>query len=242
MQISNENLTIVEPYELIEAGGRFRLHQYRIFQYIIGEVFVKDKLEVGTFYKVSMEKYAEFFGITRTATYHAFSESMTNGLPTIDLPESVFTDGAKPTKRRRFYIYNTYTYDTETSEIKIKLADELVFLYNRLGEEGRGYAKYVLEHTRRMKSINSIRLFRLLNKWRLVGYIEYSLEEFRFYMGFETGEYIRWDNLNSKVIQPALKEIHREAYLIVDIETVKEGRKVTGIKFYIKSIKKDNKI
>ena len=39
MQISNENLTIVEPYEVIEAGGNFRLHQYRMFQYVIGECY-----------------------------------------------------------------------------------------------------------------------------------------------------------------------------------------------------------
>jgi plasmid replication initiation protein len=237
MKINNENLTIIEPYEVIEAGGNFRLHQYRLFQYIIGETFVSDKLEIGEFYKISLNNYAKFFGLTQTAAYHAFTDAMTNGLPTMDMLENIFTEGAKPTKRRRFYIYNTYTYDTDTGEIKIKLADELVILYNRLGEEGRGYAKYVLEHTRRMKSINSIRLFRLLNKWRMVRYVKYNLEEFRYKMGFTGEEYVRWDNLNSKVIQPALREIHREAYLKVSMEVIKEGRKIVGVKFYIKSVK-----
>ena len=241
MKISNENLTIVEPYEVIEAGGNFRLHQYRIFQYVIGEVFIKDRLEPGEFYKISLSKYAEFFGLTQTAAYPAFADAMTNGLPTMDMLESIFTEGAKATKRRRFYIYNTYTYDTDTGEIRIKLADELVFLYNRLGEEGRGYAKYMLEHTRGMKSIHSIRLFRLLNKWRLVKYIQYDLDEFRYKMGFDVDEYTRWDNLNSKVIQPALKEIHREAYLKISMEVIKTGKKITGVKFFIQSITKDRK-
>lgn len=81
MQICNENLSIIEPYELIEAGGSFRLHQYRIFQYVIGETFIKDGIKEDGVYPIDIQTYADFFGLTRTTAYHAILESIDNGIP-----------------------------------------------------------------------------------------------------------------------------------------------------------------
>jgi hypothetical protein len=49
--ISHNNTCIIEPYELLNGTYSITLPQYRMFQYIIGEVYIKDKLE-DTFYEV----------------------------------------------------------------------------------------------------------------------------------------------------------------------------------------------
>ena len=239
LDITKHNLSIIEPYELLNGTFTITLPQYRMFQYIIGECYIKDKLEDGKFYAVSIGKYAEFFKCTHDTAYQALTTAMRKGnVPIIDLPESDFTEGAKPTKRRQFILYPAFTYDTETSTMNVRLASELVELYNRLGEEGRSYAKYVLSHTRHMDSISSIRLFRLMNKWRWSTGVYFELDELKRLLGFKTTEYTKWADFYRYVIKPGIEAIHKEAYLEIGMDIKKKGRKVVGIAFSAQTISK----
>jgi len=238
MKICNNNLTVIEPYEFLDGGYSMTLPQYRMFQYIIGETFVKDGLSKDTFYEVSINNFASYFGQSHKEAYDSLVMSLRKGnVPIIDLPEKVFTEGAKDSKRRKFILYNGIQYDTDGCLIKVRLAPELVEMYNKLGEEGRYYAKYILSHTRNMKSINSIRLFRLMNKWRStneytnVGVVSFELEELKRLLGFSEGEYKNWSDFNRYVLQPSIAEIHKEAYLQVTVEVKKQGKKVTRLVF-----------
>lgn len=240
MDIEKGNLTIIEPYELLNGSYAITLSQYRMFQYVIGEVFVKDKLVEGEFYEVNIGKYARYFGCSHDSAYHSLLSNLDKGnVPVIDLPENSFTEGAKASRRRKFILYNSLMYDMESSIIKLRLANELVILYNRLGEEGRYYAKYILSHTKNMKSINSIRLFRLMNKWRStndytnVGTVSFELEELKRLLGFSEGEYKNWSDFNRYVLQPSIAEIHREAFLQITMEVKKQGKKVTKLVFSV---------
>lgn len=238
MDIENNNLTVIEPYELLNGTYNVTLNQYRMFQYIIGETFVRDKLVEDNFYEVNISKYARYFGCSYESAYSSLLVSLEKGnVPIMVMPEKVFTDGAKETKYRKFILYNAIIFDK--GEIKVRLAPEIVQLYNRLGEEGRYYAKYILSHTRNMKSINSIRLFRLMNKWRStsehtnVGVVSFELEELKRLLGFAEGEYKNWSDFNRYVLQPSIAEIHKEAYLQVTVEVKKQGKKVTRLVFAV---------
>lgn len=243
MDILDNRLTVVEPYELLDSGTIMSLTHTRMFEYIIGETFVKKKLNGEEFHSLSISSYAEYFGMSTHGAYLTLLEAMEKGnIPIIDLPESTFTEGAKASKRRQFLMYNSLIYDNSSSTIAVRLAPELIELYNRLGVEGRGYAKYILENTRYMKSILSIRLFKLMNKWFKVGYVKYTLEEFKRLMGFKDGEYSRWNDLHSKVITPAIGDIHKHTWLKVKMLPVKEGRKTIGVQFYIGGKDRKNKV
>lgn len=237
MDIENNNLTVIEPYELLNGTYSITLNQYRMFQYIIGEVFIRDRLVEDSFYEVNISKYARYFGCSYESAYSSLLVSLEKGnVPIIVMPKKLFKEGARDDETRKFMLYNAIEFDSK-GVIKVRLAPEIVQLYNKLGEEGRYYAKYILSHTRNMKSINSIRLFRLMNKWRStseytnVGVVSFELEELKRLLGFAEGEYKNWSDFNRYVLQPSIAEIHKEAYLHVTVEVKKQGKKITRLVF-----------
>ena len=227
-----KTLTIIEPYELINSGTAISLTTYRTFQYLISEIYVNDELNETTFYELSIEKYADIFEIHVNAAYMTLLGTQdTFKAPIIDLPAILFDPKAKISKRKKFPFFNAIIYSTEDRSMQVRFSPEIVSLYNALGEEGRYYAKYLLEYTREMQSMNSINLFRLLNKWKKLGKVGFTLEEFKKLMGFEPTEYTLWDNLHSKVIKPAVRDINKLTDIYVNVVLEKQGRKVVGVGF-----------
>jgi hypothetical protein len=62
------------------------------------------------------------------------------------------------------------------------------------------------------------------------------LEEFRFLMGIQEGEYPQFMRLNEKVIKPAIKEINRISDFRVTVDYHRKGRKVIALQFKIRRI------
>ena len=229
-----QKLTIIEPYELINSGTSMNLTVYRMFQYLISEIYINKTLKEETFYELNIEKYANLFKIDKESAYKILLNSMDIKLvPVITLPAILFNPKAKATKYRKFIFFNSIEYSTANQSLQVRFSPEIVSLYNALGEEGRYYAKYLLEYTREMQSMNSINLFRLLNKWKKLGKASFALEEFKKLMGFTPEEYTLWDNLHSKVIKPAVRDINKLTDIWVNVVLEKQGRKVVGVGFKV---------
>jgi plasmid replication initiation protein len=67
-----------------------------------------------------------------------------------------------------------------------------------------------------------------------------SVEDLKKWLQLED-KYDRYNNLNQRVLTPALSEINEKSDLFVEYEPIKKGRKVTGIEFsitYEKTVKK----
>lgn len=100
------------------------------------------------------------------------------------------------------------------------------------------YAKINLLAQNKIKSKYSLALYELfldyLNNKNNYGETPLmSVEKFRDLMGIEEHEYSQFKRLNNEVIKPSIKEINMVTNLSVKFEMEKEGRKVTGLKFFI---------
>lgn len=100
------------------------------------------------------------------------------------------------------------------------------------------FTQYKLSNILRMKSKYSPRIYELLkcNEFRKQGYIELEVEELRKLLKAET-IYPKYNDFKRYIIIRTQKELKKVSDISFEFEEIKTGRKITSIKFYIKTNK-----
>lgn len=97
------------------------------------------------------------------------------------------------------------------------------------------YTQYELGTVMQMRSVYAIRLYELVKSYENIHEKVFDLKEIRYLLGAEGKSYDRYSNLKQRIIDPAIWEILEWSDLNVTTIEVKQGRKVTGIRFVITS-------
>ncbi|MBD5589604.1 replication initiation protein [Clostridium botulinum] len=97
------------------------------------------------------------------------------------------------------------------------------------------YTKYQFKNIMQFKSTYSFRMYELLKQYEKIGYRIITINEIRSMLDIKKNKYPKYANLKQKVIKVSINEININTDLFIDYEEVKESRKITSIKFYIKS-------
>ncbi len=129
--------------------------------------------------------------------------------------------------------------------IEIRLDYDMLPFFKHLSKELGNYTELNIREMSQFKSQYTIRLYQLARKLQNIGITEktktwkqekiYTLDEFQKIMG---SNYKTWQDLQRKVIKPALEELKDNSFIYVDIKPIKEykegqtrGRKgVTKVK------------
>lgn len=100
------------------------------------------------------------------------------------------------------------------------------------------FTQYRLANILSMKSKYSPRIYEILkcNEFKMQGYIEIEIEELRKLLKTES-VYPRYNDFKRKIIEQTQKELKKLSDIRFDFEEIKTGRKVTSLRFYIKSNK-----
>jgi plasmid replication initiation protein len=104
------------------------------------------------------------------------------------------------------------------------------------------FTQYKLGNILNMKSKYSPRIYELLkcNEFKKQGYIEIEVDELRKILKTED-MYHQYQDFKRKVVIQAQKELKKISDISFEFEEIKTGRKVTSIRFYIKTNKTDIK-
>lgn len=114
--------------------------------------------------------------------------------------------------------------------LECSVSPELKPYLLKLQENFKSYdLKYILE----MQSEYSIRIYELLKKAELLGYLEIDLEELQELLQVPDS-FKRYDNFKRKVLQVTSIEIAKLTDIYFDFQEIKHGKKVAKIKFIIK--------
>jgi Protein involved in initiation of plasmid replication len=96
------------------------------------------------------------------------------------------------------------------------------------------YTKYQLKNIMQFKSTYSFRLYELLKQYEKIGIRSITIDDFRCVLDIDDKQYPKYANLKQKVISVAVNEINSKTDLYIEYEEIKEVRKITSLKFYIK--------
>jgi Protein involved in initiation of plasmid replication len=227
-------LTVIEPYELLDATYSLDLVEIRFLQLAFANIYRINGVLEDVLYEVDLEQFAEEFSLKRDTAYRALKEVCTSLIKrTLTLKSALIDASAKKSEVSIIHWLEEVRYDSEASTVKLKWSKSLIPLLNDLGRDNL-YSKYLLDNTKDMKCIHSVRLFRLLNKWKMQGKIKWKLKEFRRLMGIEEDTYVSILNFRRDVIEKGVKDINNLSGLEVKYESIKEGRRIVGWEFWVR--------
>ncbi len=112
------------------------------------------------------------------------------------------------------------------------------------------FTQYRLTIAAQFKSMYTIRIYTLLKQYEKIGVREFNLNDLRDILGIKRDEYREFKEFRRRVINQAKKEFETKVQpkgtyksdLSFDIENIREGRKISRIRFIIKKQSYQNKL
>ncbi|MBY0123299.1 replication initiation protein [Bacillus sp. S/N-304-OC-R1] len=112
------------------------------------------------------------------------------------------------------------------------------FLRPYLLELKKEFTSYKLENVVKLKSSYAIRIYELLKQYEKLQERTFPLHTLRKMLGAED-IYPAYGNFKQRVLVPAQKELKKKTDISFEIEEIKDGRRVSKVKFMIQSVKKN---
>ena len=97
------------------------------------------------------------------------------------------------------------------------------------------FTSYELINVLNLDSKYSIRLYQLMKGSLYKKELIYDLADFKDTLKINKKTYNEFNNINRYILTPCLNEINSKTDIIVSYDTIKTGRKVSGLKFNIQS-------
>ncbi len=104
----------------------------------------------------------------------------------------------------------------------------------------RDFTQSKLTILAQFQSIYSIRIYQLLKQYRKIGYREFRVDDLKEILGIDKGKYTQFKHFRAWVLNQAKKEFDKkddagfyQCDLSFNLETIREGRKITRVKFII---------
>lgn len=123
--------------------------------------------------------------------------------------------------------------------ISICFPDEVLFMLKKF-DENNPFTKYKKENVLLLRGEYSIDLYHLAKKYEKLSTFKMTLADYKLELGLPKS-YDRINNLKSRALEPAIKEINEKTDIDISYENVKRGRTVTGLKFTVKAKPTDRK-
>ena len=222
------DLTVVKANSLIEASYRLTLDEMRLLALTIGTMNPKSDQQV---FEFSVSEFVnQFPEVNADRAYTQIKSAI----------ERISERWVKTEDERhvtKFRWMSSQTYFKKEGRFKIALTNEIMPYLTQLKGQ---FTQYQLNHISGFSSVYAIRLYELFTQYKRFGDRYISVEDLKKWLQLED-KYDRYNNLNQRVLTPALSEINEKSDLSVEYEPIKKGRKVTGIEFsitYEKPVKK----
>lgn len=212
---------IVKSNYIVEASYKLTLGEQRVI-YILTSMINKDDEEFKP-YKLTVKEFAEILGTKNKDSYSRVSqyvELLRERDLTIVKEKSILK--TKWLSSAEYFIDEGYV----ELEFSPKLKPYLLVLKER-------FTKLSLDQMVSFSSQYSGRIYELLKQYEKIGERIFVVEDLKSLLGIELGEYKLYADFKRKVLTKARDEINLNSDLLIVIEEIKTGRKVTSIKFKI---------
>jgi plasmid replication initiation protein len=226
-QIHND--LIVKSNKLVEASYKLTAGEQKII-YKLTSIINKNDDDFKE-YSFKISEFIKLLGIKDQSKYTEIPK-ITKGLM-----KKVFTIHDEKGELQISWL-SSVRYLKGTGEVILKFDSNLKPLLLELKKE---FTKFNIKNVIRFKSFYSMRIYELLKQYSNIGERIFELNDLRYILGIEPEEYKLYSDFKRYVIKQAQKEINsNKTDMSFEFEEIKTGRKVTSIKFIIKSNRKNN--
>lgn len=214
---------VVKSNKLIEARYRLSIQEQRLVLLLTSKIRREDV--DFQWYKLKILDLAKFLGLEKNKNiYESVRQAIRRLMQRVITVEDINTD---------LHWIDAASYG-EKGVVKIAVHQLLKPYLLSLRSH---FTKYYLKHVVYLKSVYSIRLYEVLKRYENVGEAVIMLETLRQMLGVKATEYEAYNNFKRKALLVAHNEIPQKTDISFDFEELKEGRRVTKIRFLIRSQK-----
>lgn len=219
----NENYLVTKANTLITSNYDLSLEEQRLILTLSSTVQPND--EDFKPYKFSIKEFMELLGVESKSKYSVIPKI------TKELMQKVF-EIKQESKIIQVAWLSSVEYEKGTGIVELEFSPKLKPFMLGLKEF---YTSYRLKNVLELKGKYSIRMYEILksNEFKKVAVIE--VDELRKILKADKGSYLIYQNFRNRIIIQAQKELKTFTDIYFDFEEIKTGRKVTSIKFFIKS-------
>lgn len=219
------DLIVVKANSLIEASYRLSIDEIRILALTIGTMNPKSNQQIFDFSVADVVR--EFPEMHIDSAYEkikiAVKKLYDRSIRTED--ENLVTD---------FRWVSSRTYFKKEGRFRIAMTNEVMPYLTQLKGQ---FTQYQLRNISSFNSVYTIRIYELCMQYKTLGEREISVDDLKKWLQIED-KYPRYNSFNQRVLEPAIKEINEKSDLFLEVESIKLGRAIVGIRFQINHKKK----
>lgn len=220
---------IKKSNNLVESRYKFDIWETRFFLSILAQIR-KDETDLRT-YRIWYKDIIKTFGLNSGDAYASLRDAA-KSLIRKPVRTSYYVDGVKREQEVSLITQIDYLAEGKESSKNHEYIDVMVQdnMKPFLLQLQRNFTAYDLRNVVKL-GVYSVRMYELLKQYESIGSRTLSIDEMK--RMFELShEYQKYNDFYRWVIKPSEEEINRHTdILIVDIERLKEGRKITALRF-----------
>jgi len=226
--MQKRGITVCKQHKLNTADfDDFTLNDIQIYLNLIAKIIKVDEQgrylkpeELQREYILTAKEFSDNFNVDLKSSYRAIKQVVDKLLKTDIKIDNKY-------EYTRINVCSQATYNSNSGRITILFTDSIMPYLAQVTEK---FTMYNLKEVSEFKSIYSIRLYELIQSFKDTGYLKITIDELRH--SFGVGKKFKlYGHLKSKTFTHAIKEINKNYHIDLDFEEIKEGRKVTAIKF-----------
>lgn len=213
---------VVKSNKLVEARQRLSVQEQRIILLLVSKIRPEDINFL--WYKFQIMDLAKFLGVERSKRIYIdvrkAVRKLMKRLVTID----------RKGENIDLHWIESAAYG-EKGYVKIRINQDLKpYLLNLKTHFTKYYIGYVIH----LRSTYSIRIYELLKRFENMGEVFFEVDRLKRILGVNDDEYTLYGNFKNKVVLVAQKELHEKTDITFTFDELKEGKRVTGLRFIIK--------
>lgn len=222
---------------LTRASHGLTLAEKRIVMMAISQLNSKGKLPQKLTTRISAQEYAKQFKLERHTAYKQLRDAANNlyDRSITFFIEAHNRDGKvldEPARVRMRWVSAQVLYTEDgVGEIELDWSDRI--LPHLIGLR-KQFTSYQLKQASALRSIYSWKLLELLMRFEKTGWAEYTVEDFCESMGASEKIRANFGKVREKIITPAIKELTEKDNWVIDLTTIKRGRRIRRLRFDFK--------
>ena len=218
-----EQHLVAKSNALIQACYRLTLHEQRLILLAVSSIHskraaVRPGLNQVQSIRITAEEFAGAWKLPVKQAYEALREA------TLDLfNRSLIEIQGKKTIRDRWVSRVIYHDGEGWAELSFNH-----HIWPHLTELGREFTEYRIGQVANLRSTYAVRIFEWCVQFAKTGWMVITIKDLQQRLGLSYGRFV---DVRRKVIEPAVKELRTKSNLEIDWTPIKEGKKVTAVRF-----------
>lgn len=220
--VMRQKALVVKSNKLVEARQRLSVQEQRLILLLISKIRPEDVDFL--WYKFQIRDLAKFLGLEKSKRIHIDVRKAVR-----KLIKRVITVDRKGRNIDLNWIQAAEYGDQGSVKICINQVLKPYLLNLKTH-----FTKYYIGYVIHLRSTYSIRIYELLKRYENLGEALFDVDRLKHILGVNQDEYKLYGHFKNKVLLVAQKELLEKTDLAFSFEETKAGKKVAGLRFFIK--------